>query len=123
MPGRIYCAMLRTWLLRSKAALVFGITLSGGGGLPVLDVLLYHARSPTHLDRPHFEVSGLPHSHGDVCRLGSIAPYSPDAAQVEAGLPIVSVCVRGPAGLPATVPRSNELNLLPQPRAPPALPA
>src|SRR5215210_7712679 len=115
--------MLPRWLLRSKTALLAVVMLSGGGALPVLDVLLYHGRAATHFGSPHFETSSTAHSHGDGCRLGSIPPYSPEAAPLDLGLEVVAVCFRANAALPATAPRLNELNLLPQPRAPPSLPA
>jgi len=115
--------MSAKWLLSSKSVLLAAIILSGGGGLPVLDVLLYHVQAPTHLAYPHFETSDAPHSHGDVCRLGSIPPYSPQPAPLDLGVTSVAVYLRSDVALSATAPRSIDLDLLPQPRAPPDLPA
>src|SRR5215213_5973185 len=106
----------RSWLLRLKGAVLIAVMLSGGGALPVLDALLYHRGA--HLGRPHFETAGVPHSHGDICRLGLSAPYSPRASLLNVCRPIVAACFRADATLPATRPRSNDLPLLPQPRAP-----
>ena len=114
--------MLRRWLVWSKTALLAVVLLSGGGGLPLFDVLLYHNHAPNHLDHPHFESPGA-HGHGDLCRLGSISPYSPQAEPFDLRLPIEAVRFRPSLPLPAAAPSSNEPDLLPQPRAPPGLSA
>src|SRR5215211_584656 len=112
-------SVTRRWFPRLRGAVLVAVMLSGGGALPVLDALLYHRRA--HLGRPHFETAGVPHSHGDVCRLGSSAPYSPRAPLLNVGLPIADACYQAEATLPATGPRSSNLVLLPRPRAPPGL--
>jgi len=105
-----------------KAAVLVAVILSGGGGMPVLDVALYHGLAPTHAAEAHFESSDSPHSHRDLCRLGYRLPYSPHAAPLDLGISVAVISFRKVA-LAATTPRAHDLGLLPQPRAPPGLPA
>ncbi len=117
----VYIArMARRWLQSVKAALLATLILCGGGGLPLLDVVLYHGLAATHSVDQHFESSGTRHGHGEYCKAGSQLPHSPQAAPLELDRSVdtASSCE---AGLPITSPRSANLSLLPRPRAPPSL--
>jgi hypothetical protein len=110
--------MLRRWVQGVKAALLATLILCGGGGLPLLDVMLYHGLGAAHAVDQHFESSGTRHGHGDYCKAGSQLPHSPEAGLLELDRSVDSptACV---AGLPADAPRSASSRLLPRPRAPP----
>jgi hypothetical protein len=110
--------MLRSWVQGVKAALLATLVLCGGGGLPLLDVVLYHGLGATHAIGQHFESSGTRHGHGDYCKAGSQLPHSPEAGPLALDRSVDSptACV---AGLPAAAPRSANSRLLPPPRAPP----
>jgi hypothetical protein len=112
--------VIRTALPRLKAAFLAALFLSGGGSLPVLDLIVKH-HGRTEVARPHYEAANTPHSHGDVCTLGTALPFAPQAAPLDVGPP-VGIMDRPPAVAPvATAPRPVEPSLLPQPRAPPGL--
>jgi hypothetical protein len=113
--------MVRRWLHGVKAAVLATLILCGGGGLPLLDVVLYHGPvSPHGVDQQHFESSGTRHGHGDYCKAGSQLPHSPGAGplQFDRSVDSPAACL---AGLPADAPRSANALLLPRPRAPPSL--
>jgi hypothetical protein len=110
--------MLRRRLLRLKAIVVASVILSGGGGTPVLDAVVYHGLAPTHVNQPHYEASGVPHSHGDWCKLGSKLPYSPLAGRIDLGVVVATLSYREIV-FPAPAPPSAGRGLLPLPRAPP----
>lgn len=97
------------------------LLLSGGGGLPTIDVLLYHGRA--HLNQPHFETAARPHSHGDVCTLGSSLPYSPLPTPADVHRLAAADDDRQGRLRTGTTPRAGDRGLLPQPRAPPGLSA
>jgi hypothetical protein len=111
--------MIRSAVPRLKAALLALVFLGGGGGMPVLDLVMKH-HGRTEVARPHYEAANAPHSHGDVCTLGTALPFAPQAEPVDAR-PAIDV-IEGPAevALPAAAPLSSEPSL-PQPRAPPGL--
>ncbi len=113
--------MARRWLQGVKAALLTALMLSGGGGMPLLDVVLYHGLAAPHSVDQHFESSGARHGHGEYCKAGSQLPHSPEASplQLDRSVDTAASCE---AGLPITAPRSANSRLLPQPRAPPTLP-
>jgi hypothetical protein len=111
----------KSWFRRAKAVLLAALILSGGGGLPVLDVALSHLRStPAHGGGLHLENAA--HSHIDFCSLGSSISYAEPRPVLQLGF---SVTVVGFAtvALRSTPPRSADPALLPQPRAPPAFSA
>ena len=122
LDASVYIArMVRRWLHGVKAALLATLILCGGGGLPLLDVVLYHGfASPHGVDQQHFESSGTRHGHGDYCKAGSQLPPSSGAGplQFDRSVDSPAACV---AGLPADAPRSANALLLPRPRAPPSL--
>ena len=109
------------WLRAVKAAVLAAVIASGGGGLPVLDLALYHGLAPSRPTQPHFEPSGA-HCHGELCRLDSRFPSSTRAESLDLGIRLVTTSFREPALL-SLAPRPANLELLPHPRAPPALPA
>ena len=106
---------------RLKAAVVAALVLASAGGPPLLDLLLHQGR--TEVVRPHFETANTPHSHGDVCTLGSVLPCAPQAVPLDVRLPIHFVHGSTGGALAATAPRSIERSLLALPRPPPGLPA
>ena len=110
--------MLGKFLPRLQTALLAAVIFGGGGGMPVLDVALYHGTTATYPFQSHFESSGIPHSHGDVCGLSSILPSCPQVPSLDLGV------VAGPllflqAAFPAPKARSVPSGILPRPRAPP----
>ncbi len=115
--------MPRSWLVRFKALLLVAILLSGGGGMPLLDVALFHGFAPTHLSSPHFEASDSPHTQGELCRLRLALPHAPEAVRLEFTRPLSNVAFRASPKPPDLSPPSADLRLLPQPRAPPRLSA
>lgn len=70
-----------SWLARLRSCLLTAVVLCGGGGLPLLDLALYHGLAPERSSAPHFE-SSTPHSHGDSCRLSSSLSYCPQVASL-----------------------------------------
>jgi hypothetical protein len=115
-------AMVRRRLLRLKALVVASVILSGGGGTPVLDAMLYHRLAPTHVNQPHYEACGAPHSHGDRCTLGSRLPYAPQAEAIELG-PVVAIQSSSEIVFPSSATPSNDPALWPPARSPPQLPS
>jgi len=111
--------MLGKALPRLKAALLAAVMLGGGGGMPALDVALYHGTRGTDLFQTHFESSGKPHSHGDVCVLSSILPSSPQVPSPGLGIVLGSLSF-GQAAFPVPTERSAISGILPQSRAPPS---
>jgi hypothetical protein len=111
--------MLGRFLPRLQAALLAAVIFGGGGGMPVLDVAFYHGTTATYSFQPHFENSGIPHSHGDVCVLSSILPSCPQAPSLDLGIAVGPLLFRQ-ATFPAPKARSVPSGILPQPRAPPS---
>jgi hypothetical protein len=81
----------------------------------------HHGR--TEVARPHYEAANSPHSHGDVCTLGTALPFAPQAAALDLRPAIGVLEVSVEVTPVASAPRPGEPSLLPQPRAPPGLPA
>jgi hypothetical protein len=104
-----------------KAAVLAAVILGGGGGMPVLDVALYHGLAPSRSTQPHVEPSGA-HCHAELCRLDSKVSYSTQAASLDLRIQLLTTPFRAPASAPPT-PRPANPELLPQPRAPPGLSA
>ena len=119
-PSGYTACMPRTALLRLKAVLAAAV-LGSAGGMPVVDLVMHDGRMEEA--RPHLEAANSPHSHGDVCTLGTVLPCAPQVVPLDVSLPINVVF--GPRGgvLGATAPRSSERSLLSLPRPPPGLPA
>lgn len=113
--------MPSSWLVRLKAGALAILLLSGGGGMPLLDVALFHASGASFSSHPHFESSSIPDGHGDFCRQGTAPPYAPGSVRFDASVQVVAIsfCVR--LGDPEAAPLTDDLGLLPRPRAPPAV--
>ena len=111
--------MLGRFLPRLQAALLAAVILGGGGAMPVLDVALYHGTTATYPFQSHFERSGIPDSHGDVCGLSSSLPSCPQVPSLDLGI-VVGPLVFRQALFPAPKARSVPSGILPQPRAPPS---
>ncbi|MGH7631050.1 MAG: hypothetical protein ACREOF_17030 [Gemmatimonadales bacterium] len=108
-------------LSRLNALVLVALTLSGGGGLPLVDALS-HAAGLGYAAAPHFETAGGAESHRDFCSLGASLPLSTRLSALHLGIAVGAVSFPD-AALHATAPRSADLGLLPQPRAPPSLSA
>ena len=113
--------MPRRWLPAVKATVLAAVILSGGGGMPLLDVILYHGLAPSRSSQPHVEPAGAD-CHGDHCRLDARLPSSTQAESLDLRIPLVTAPF-GDLALLAQAPRAANLELLPHPRAPPGLPA
>ena len=111
--------MLGRLLPRLQFALLAAVIFGGGGGMPVLDVALYHGTTATYPFQSHFENSGIPHSHGDVCVLSSILPSCPQVPSLDLGIAVGPLLFRQ-AAFPAPKARSVPSGILPRPRAPPS---
>jgi hypothetical protein len=111
--------MLRRWLRVVKATVLAAVILSGGGGMPLLDVILYHGLAPERSTESHFEPSG---AHCELCRLDSRFPYSTQAESLDFRIRVVTTSFRE-LTLAPLAPRPANLELLPHPRAPPRLSA
>ena len=113
--------MPRRWLRVVKATILAALILSGGGGMPLLDVILYHGLAPERSTESHFEPSGA-HCHTELCRLDSKFPYSTQAESLDLRIRVVPASFRELALAPLA-PRPANPELLPHPRAPPRLSA
>ena len=71
-----------SWLARLRSSLLTAVVLCGGGGMPLLDLALYHGLAPERSSVPHFE-SSTPQSHGDSCRLSSSLSHCPQVASLD----------------------------------------
>lgn len=113
--------MFQNWQLRLKALVLLAVFMSGGAGMSILDVALFHTHSPTHSFTSHFEAGGIPHAHGDSCRLGTSLPHTPVPKRLDLVIPVVgaSFCALLPA--PSVRLPSPDFGLFPRPRAPPTL--
>jgi hypothetical protein len=110
--------MRRTWLVRLKTVLLTAVILSGGGGMPLLDLALYHGLAPDRSSVPHFE-SHTPHGHGDSCRLSSSLSHCPQVEALTLYLP-AGTTISLPPAVPNSPPRAGRPDL-PLARAPPSL--
>lgn len=111
--------MLGRVLPRLQAALLAAVIVGGGGSMPVLDVALYHGATATYPFQSHFESSGVPHSHGDVCGLSSILPSCPQVPSLDL-VSVVGPLLLRQVAFPAPMARSAPSGILPRPRAPPS---
>jgi hypothetical protein len=110
--------MLRTLARGLLSASLIGLVGGGGGGLPALDVLLYHRSfGAAEAARPHYEAtSGC---HADRCAIFSTASQSRSVL----GVPVAGVSA-APSGEAAPLPTRAALHAsVPPPhyfsRAPP----
>ena len=111
--------MKGSWVARLKTALLAAVILSGGGGMPLLDLALYHGLTPDR-SAPHFE-SRTPHSHGDSCRLSSSLSHCPQVAALDLDFPAAAFSDSQPT-VPLSAPRIAHPGLHTA-RAPPSLSA
>ncbi len=111
------------WPAKLKALLLAAVLLSGGSGLPLLDLVLFHGFVANRLSSSHYEPSGEHHGHSDLCRLGLTAPASPQADRADVTLPQSRIAFQAPPQPSDLTPPSSDAGLLPRPRAPPSLTA
>jgi len=111
----------RGWLLRAKALLFSLLLLSGGGGMPLLDVALFHRYSTPSRLHNSLEASGVARPHGELCRLGWTVPHSPQGVRVGVEIQVADLSVRPHPAPPADAPRCSDLRLPARPRAPPVV--
>jgi hypothetical protein len=106
-----------SWLPRLRSSLLTAVVLCGGGGMPLLDLALYHSLAPERSSVSHFE-SSTPHSHGDSCRLGSALSHCPQVASLD--LVLLTATASSPEpGAALSAPRSTPTGWA-QARAPPS---
>jgi hypothetical protein len=106
---------------RLTGLLLAALFLSGGGSMPLVDALS-HGSGPDLTGTPHFEASSATQTHRDFCSLGSSVPLVAHLAPFHLAI-AVGVISFPQAAHRASAPRSADLGLLPQPRAPPTLSA
>jgi hypothetical protein len=112
--------MPRNLLPRLKVLVLAALLFSGGGGMPVLDVVLFHVHRLTHSSAAHFEATDSPHTHRDHCSLGTALPHTPVPERLDVAIPVVGLRFCDLLLAPDFRPPFANVGLLPQPRAPPA---
>jgi hypothetical protein len=108
--------------VRLKAGILATLLLSGGGGMPLLDVALFHLSGASFSAHPHFESASVPDGHGDYCRQGTVLPYATGTWRFDPAVRVVAITHRTRLWEPVSAPLSTEPGLLPRPRAPPPVP-
>lgn len=116
-------AMTRQWVRRSKVTLLVALLVSGGGGMPLLDGILFHRLGSTGLVGPRVEASSAAYTHGELCRLGWTLPHSPRGKLAGVDVRTQGLAVGRQPPIPLSAPRSFDRQLLNQSRAPPILQA
>jgi hypothetical protein len=111
--------VIRTLVCRLTALLLTGLVASGGGTAPLFDALS-HGSDLDYAGIPHFEATNATDSHRDFCSLGSGLPLAAHLAPFRLSIPIGTLAFRETPNHPRA-PRTADLNLLPQPRAPPSV--
>jgi hypothetical protein len=106
---------------RLSALLLIGVFLSGGGSMPVVDAIS-HGSGPGIAGVPHFEANSPTDSHRDFCSLGASIPLAAHLSPFHADI-VIGLMSFPEAAHRWSTPRSADLGLLPQPRAPPSLSA
>lgn len=110
--------MRRTLLSRLFSATLILLISGGGGGLPVVDGLIFHSRDrAAEALHPHFEANGGCHSDG--CAIRSTAHHTRYAAAIAAVGPLVLVPQFRPTQPSVAAPRADSLPGQPLSRAPP----
>lgn len=113
--------VMRALLSRLNALVLVALILGGGGSLPLLDAVS-HEFGPGYPAGPHFETASAAASHRDFCSLGASVPLSVDLSGLKLGIALGALGFPD-AALYTAAPRTADRGLLPQPRAPPSLPA
>jgi len=111
-------SMKGSWVVRLKTALLTAVVLSGGGGMPLLDLAFYHGLTPDRSAAPHFE-SRTPHGHGDTCRLSASLLPCPRVEPLDLDFSSAT-CSDTPPPVAISAPRLARPGLPPA-RAPPGL--
>jgi hypothetical protein len=75
MPAaRVYFGtMIASWLRRFRTLALTLVVLSGGGGVSLVDALLYHRSADSHLADARIAAADDTAGHADSCLLGVVA--------------------------------------------------
>ncbi len=112
--------MLQPGLVKLKALVLAFVLVNGGGGMPLLDAVLYHRHGATPTAAVRAGAGDAERAHAQLCRLGWTLPHTPDRSTIALGLAVVAPAVRRSPASPVKPPRSAPAGGLPHPRAPPA---
>ena len=112
---------MRDLLARLTALVLTTLILNGGGGMPVVDALT-HGSGADYAGIPHYEATSSSDNHRDFCSLGAGLPLAAHLSPFHLDVPVGVISFPEAAAHPSP-PRSADLRLLPQPRAPPSLAA
>lgn len=113
--------MLRPGLVKLKALVLAFVLLNGGGGMPLLDALLYHRHAANPAAGVRADAGDAQRVHAQLCHLGRTLPHTPDRRTIALGLAIVAPAYRRSPVSPINPLGSAHAGGLPHPRAPPAL--
>jgi hypothetical protein len=113
--------MLRPGLVKLKALILAFVLLNGGGGMPLLDAVLYHRHAANPAAGVRADDGDAQRTHAQVCRLGRTLPHSPDRSTIALGLAVVAPAFRRSPASPIEPLPSTHCGSLSLPRAPPAL--
>ncbi len=112
--------MLQPGLVRLKALVLAFVLLNGGGGMPLLDAVLYHRHAANPTAAVRAGAADAQRAHAQLCRLGWTLPHTPDRSTIALGLAVGAPTSRRPPAAPLKPPCAAPAAGLPQPRAPPA---
>jgi hypothetical protein len=112
--------MRRPGLVKLKAVVLAVVLLKGGGGMPLLDAVLYHRHAANPAAGVRAEAADGQRAHAQLCRLGWTLPDTPDRGTIALGLIVLAPAFRQSPPSLVEPPRSVDAGGLPHPRAPPA---
>jgi hypothetical protein len=112
--------MPRTWWIRFQALLLALLVLGGGGRLPVLDGIVFHAQPGSIPSGTSLVAGDAVAPHGAADHLVSGVPATGPLPQAEGGVRALPG-VDDADGFPrAAAPRTHRPDPIAQPRAPPS---
>jgi hypothetical protein len=112
--------MLQPGLVKLKAIVLAFVLLNGGGGMPLLDAVLYHRHAANPAAGVRADAGDAQRAHAQLCRLGWTLPHTPDRGTIALGLTVVAPAFRRSPPSPVEPLRSAHAGGLPHQRAPPA---
>lgn len=113
--------MRRRWGTRVKAVILASLLFSGGGGMPVLDLALFHVYPGSHSSGGHIDVGRVPVSHRVHCTLGTGIGHTTVPSELRLAIPVTAFEFCDASSVRDLYHPSAVLALLSAPRAPPAL--